>query len=232
MNRLQDDFLPREYIEHQQDRRLHAIALALLFVVLASVGAAWWVKRGEWHRVQESRADIEAQYADAAQQADRMADLIARHTDLMARSMLAASLVDRLPRSVLLAEFINRLPESVGLMEFDVTTELIEDRRDDKDDASQRSATAEEAKDTIEPRRWKTSVSLLGFAPTDVHVSAFLAELNAHSLLDNVTLSFSEETEVNDVEIRRFRITAELGPQADVRFISPRLSSATEEPLR
>ena len=36
MNHATDDFLPREYIEHRQDRRMHIAATALFIVVVAS----------------------------------------------------------------------------------------------------------------------------------------------------------------------------------------------------
>jgi hypothetical protein len=69
-------------------------------------------------------------------------------------------------------------------------------------------------------------VSLLGFAPTDVHVSAFLAALNEHPLLENVSLHFSEEIDLNELSVRQFRIKVELGPDADFHGVTPMLSAA------
>jgi len=53
-----------------------------------------------------------------------------------------------------------------------------------------------------------------------VHVSAFLSALNDFNLLEDVNLEFSEETDVNDLPVRQFRILASIGPDADCRTAS------------
>ena len=78
----------------------------------------------------------------------------------------------------------------------------------------------------LEAVRYRTDIALLGFAPTDLQVSTFLAELNAHPLLEQVALQFSEETEMDGVSVRQFRMTCSLGPDADIRAIEPRRADA------
>jgi hypothetical protein len=232
MTRPSDDFLPREYIEHKQDRRMHVAAICLFAVVLAGVVVAFFITRSDWHRVREIREQVSIRYQEAADQVRILSELEDRQSRIAERAELAAGLIDRLPRSVLLSEFINRMPVGLGLLEFELTSHLLPSTLRDSTDAPsnrpRRGQTTAEAKTDprVEPPRWRTEVSLLGFAPTDVHVSAFLAALNEHPLLENVSLHFSEEIDLNDLSVRQFRIKVELGPDASFQGVSPLLSNA------
>ncbi len=227
MNTHQDDFLPKEYIEHRQDRRMHFAAVALFAVVLSGVAIAFVVTRSDWRHIRTIRDQVSLRYEEAADQVRTLAALEERQERIAERAELAASLIDRLPRSVLLAEFINHMPADLGLLEFELTASQLPPSTPIAADAPanqpKRGKTMTEVADDprIEPPRWRTEISLLGFAPTDVHVSAFLSELNDHPLLENVNLQFSEEIELNDIPVRQFRIKASIGPHADCRSLSP-----------
>ena len=229
MNHATDDFLPREYIEHRQDRRMHIAATALFIVVVGSLAIAFLLQRTSWTDIRAIREEVSQRYMHAAEQVQTLNELEAQMDVVQKRAMLAAGLVDRLPRSVVLAEFINRMPDGLGLMEFELTTTKIEPPAQDAAKPAHKPkrppTTAESESAPIDPPRWNTAISLLGFAPTDVHVSAFLAALNDHALLDSVTLVFSEEVELNDVPVRQFSIRATIGPDADIGVTA--LSDAT-----
>ncbi|MDP6987661.1 MAG: PilN domain-containing protein [Phycisphaerales bacterium] len=230
MNRSNDDFLPSEYIEHKQDRRMHFAAISLFAVVLSGVVIAFFITRSDWHRVKEIREQVSIRYAEAADQVRILSELEDRQARISERAELAASLIDRLPRSVLLSEFINRMPEGLGLLEFELTSHLLPPTQPESESGPsnrpRRGHTTAEAQadPRVEPPRWRTEVSLLGFAPTDVHVSAFLSALNEHPLLENVSLHFSEEIDLNELAVRQFRIQVELGPGANFQGVTPMLS--------
>ncbi len=223
MKRPADDFLPDEYIDHRLDRRMHVAAMALFTVVLAGVAVAFFVTRSDWHHVRDVRDQISIRYEEAADQVRTLTELETRQARIAERAELAASLIDRLPRSVLLAEFINRMPPGLGLLEFELESHRMQTASQPQSGPANRparAATASEAAEdtrTVAPR-WRTEISLLGFAPTDVHVSAFLSALNNHPLLEDVTLQFSEETELNELPVRQFRIVTSIGPDADCRI--------------
>ncbi|MDP7070834.1 MAG: hypothetical protein QF561_05750 [Phycisphaerales bacterium] len=227
MTTRQDDFLPQEYIEHRQDRRMHMAAVGLFAIVLCGVAIAFAVTRADWRHIRGIRDQVSLRYEEAADQVRTLATLEERQARIAERAELAASLIDRLPRSVLLAEFINRMPSDLGLLEFELTAHQLAPAHAADADApanlpSRGRTSAEVAEDPrVEPPRWRTEISLLGFAPTDVHVSAFLAALNEHPLLEDVNLQFSEEIDLNDVAVRQFRIKARLGPDADCRSLTP-----------
>lgn len=224
MKRTQDDFLPQEYIEHRQDRRMHFVAIGLLGIVLVGVIAAFVVTQHEWKQIRDIRQQIGLRYQEAASQVRTLESLEAKQEHIAERAALAASLIDRLPRSVILSQFINRMPEGLGLLEFELESILIPPTIEEATGPSHqptrgRTLQEEQEDPRVSPPSWRTKVSLLGFAPTDVHVSAFLSSLNAFDLLEDVHLEFSEEVELNDLNVRQFRIRADIGPDADCRAL-------------
>ncbi|MDP7030336.1 MAG: hypothetical protein QF733_08960 [Phycisphaerales bacterium] len=222
MKRPVDDFLPDEYIDHRLDRRMHLAAIGLFVVVLSGVAVAFFVTRSDWHHVRNVRDQISVRYEEAADQVRTLTELEDRQRKIAERASLAASLIDRLPRSVLLSEFITRMPPGLGLLEFELEAHRVAVESPPHSGPANRPArpatSTEAAEDAraVAPR-WRTDISLLGFAPTDVHVSAFLSALNDHPLLQNVTLQFSEETELNELPVRQFRIITSIDPDSDCR---------------
>ncbi len=216
-----EDFLPTEYVEHQADRRTHAFGLTLFGVVVAVVAIAFLAKQRDWERVQQVRDEITARYEEAGEQVEVISSLQERQRRIHDRATVAAGLVEMIPRSTLLATFINRMPAGLGLLEFDLHTHKVQAPKPPGADAatSRRAARAEAASvpDAPTAARYRTDITLLGFAPTDLQVSAFLAELNAHPHLHDVVLQFSEHVEMDAVPVRQFRMTCSLGPDADLR---------------
>lgn len=211
---------------------MHLAATALFIIVVAGLAVGFLLQRTSWTEIRNIRNEVSQRYMHAAAQVQTLDELERQMDVVQKRAMLAAGLVDRLPRSVLLAEFINRMPEGLGLMEFELTTTIIEPTKTDgarpANQPSRVQTATESGTAPIEPPRWDTAISLLGFAPTDVHVSAFLASLNDHPLLETVTLIFSEEVELNDVPVRQFSIRATIGPNADIRSMHLSDASALE----
>ena len=70
-----------------------------------------------------------------------------------------------------------------------------------------------------EAPRYQVKLTMVGTAPTDLEVSRFMSELNDYALLSSVTLDYSEEKEINDRLMRKFKIHMELDPSADVRTV-------------
>lgn len=225
-----EDFLPPEYVEHREDCRMHVIGLALFGVVVIAVLVAFMVKQAEWNRVNAIRNQLADRHAMVVMEMNAISTLQQSQTEILGRAVIAASLVERLPRSTLLAEITNRMPEGLGLLEFDLHTQLVE--REDAIVTTGRSGRSQCSQGSTETVTtvigYRTNITMLGLAPTDLHVSEFLSELNSHPLVEQVMLRFSEETEVEGEEVRQFRITCSLGPEADIRTITPRRGGGDE----
>lgn len=222
---MNDSFLPNEYTEQRIDRRTHVMAMFLFAVVLVAVFAAFLWKRNEWKQVERVRQEVEERYEAAGTEVAQLMILKFAQQATITRAELAAALVEKVPRSVLLAELINHMPSGLGLLEFKLESSRIVDPEKNKGKNSQgrkpRSGTRTQKQDVrpVAPR-YNTLLSLTGFAPTDVHVSEFLAALNGHPLLENVNLVSSQETVAEERTIREFKLTAVLSPNADVRTLS------------
>lgn len=221
---MNDSFLPNEYTEQRIDRRTHVMAMFLFVVVLAAVFAAFLWKRHEWKQVENVRQEVEERYEAAGAEVAQLMMLKIAQQVTISRAELAAALVEKVPRSILLAELINHMPAGLGLLEFKLESSRIVDPDKNKGKKTkgrkQRAGTRTEKKDEVlEAPRYNTRLSLTGFAPTDVHVSEFLAALNEHLLLENVNLVSSQETVAENRTIREFKLTAMLPPNADVRTL-------------
>ncbi len=225
-----NSFLPEDYIAERAERRTNLISLVLFGIVMVGVLAAFLVTNRKWIDVQRTQQQINARYQDAAKQIQELTELEKQRDDMLGKAELATALVERVPRSILMAELINRMPPQLGLMEFEIKSERRQPPKSDGDTKQKRlagqprSPTREEAKQEvkgIEPPRYRVSVNMVGVAPTDLEVSSYLAQLNSHPLLRDITLVYSEEREIEGRTMRQFRIGMTLSPDADVRHIEP-----------
>ncbi|MDG2424724.1 MAG: PilN domain-containing protein [Phycisphaerales bacterium] len=220
---MNDSFLPNEYTEQRIDRRTHVMAMLLFIVVLAAVFAAFLWKRNEWNRVEQIRRDVELRYEAAGAEVEQLMVLKVAQQSTVNRAELAAALVEKVPRSILLAELINHMPSGLGLLDLKLeSTRIVDpDKNKPTKGRKQRAGTRpKKQNERPEAPRYNTKLSLTGFAPTDVHVSEFLAALNDHPLLENVNLVSSQETVAEDRTIREFKLTAALPSDADVRVLA------------
>ena len=222
-------FLPEDYIEERAERRTNLISLILFGVVMIAVFAAFLVTNRQWTQVRASQEAINSQYQLAASQIDDLTQLEQQKEQMLNKAELAAALVERVPRSILLAELINRMPPRLSLLEFDLKSEKVRpirplpnSRGRGRGTSPKRAQTRQQASSEPEkieiPRRIVT-VSLIGVAPTDLEVSRFMAALTSYSLLQEVTLDYSRERDVDNRTMRQFGIRMKLNSNADVRRI-------------
>ena len=222
-------FLPEDYIEERAERRTNLVSLILFGVVMIAVFAAFLVTNREWTQVRASQEAINSQYQLAARQIDELTQLEQQKEQMLNKAELAAALVERVPRSILLAELINRMPPRLSLLEFELKSEKIRapltvpnDRRRGRRSSPKRAPTRAQAfakPEKIQVPRHVVTVSLVGVAPTDLEVSRFMSALGSYSLLENVTLDYSKERDVDSRVMRQFRIKMTLNSNADVRRV-------------
>ena len=225
-----NSFLPEDYLAKRAEKRTNLICLALFAIVMATVFGAFLVTNRQWSQVKSAQAAINANYQDAGKQIQELSELEKQRDDMLDKAELAAALVERVPRSILLAELINRMPPQLGVLEFDLRSERRQPERTvvKRGDAKrisgkQRAQTREQAEEQvkIEAPQYIVSVAMVGVAPTDLEVSRYMTELNAYPLLQDVSLVYSEEKEIEGRRLRQFRISMKLAPEADVREVDP-----------
>ncbi len=225
-------FLPEDYLDQKAERRTNMISLSLFGIVMVSVFAAFLVTNRQWSHIRKARASINAQYEDAADQIKRLNELEQQKDQMLTKARLAAALVERVPRSILLAELINRMPPHLGLLEFELKSDRIKVSRKTGQKpskgrlrgpkrAKRRDQVRPETDKKIDAPRYRVSLTLVGVAPTDIEVSRYMAELNAHPLLKEVSLKYSEERKFEGERMRQFEIKMRLNSNLDVRDVAP-----------
>jgi hypothetical protein len=65
------------------------------------------------------------------------------------------------------------------------------------------------------PKRYRTTVVLTGLAPDEVDVSMYVAALQGFQMIKFVMPDSTETIEIDDVLMRKFKITMELDPDAN-----------------
>ncbi len=233
-------FLPEDYLDQKAERRTNMISLSLFGIVMVSVFAAFLVTNRQWSHVRKARASINAQYEDAASQIKRLNELEKQKDQMLTKARLAAALVERVPRSILLAELINRMPPRMGLLKIELNSDKLKPKvkrgtaktgrlkrpvraRSRKQIARQQG----EEKAQVEVPRYRVRIKLVGVAPTDIEVSRYIAALNAHPLLKDVTLQYSEERKVENSHTRQFEIQMVLNDKLDIRDVAPMIKHRT-----
>ena len=224
-----ESFLPDEYVEHRRNRRTSYLVMAMFLVVVASIGGAFLHRHLVLQDALQRQENALSRYETAAEQVQLITELEESRDEMIVRAILASALVERVPRSVLLADIIDRMPEGLSLVELDLRSTLVQQPRTPAATGTGRpprrpgrgEACTVDGEETFAVPRYSVRLALEGLAPTDLHVSEFLASLNADDLLQGVRLESTEEDLLDDMAMRRFKITFALKDGADVRHHSP-----------
>ena len=224
-------FLPEDYVAQQAERRTNIICLSLFALVMATVFGVFILSSRQSDAVKADQQEIGVRYEQAAHQINQLTTLEQQESQMLEKAELASALVERVPRSILFAELINRMPPNLGLLEFELKSTKIKAAIDDDErkvntGKAQRAKTKAEAAKQVEQvqvPKYMVKITMVGAAPSDLEVSRYIASLDTHELLKDVTLEYSEETEIDGTAMREFRINMLLDEHADVRHIDPLL---------
>lgn len=247
-NRATQSFLPEDYIERRNERRMTLISAGLFSVVTAGVVGAFFVTNRQWSDVSRYQQAINVRYSQAAQDIEQLKTLEEQKQELIEKAELTTVLLEKVPRSILLAEIINRMPPDMTLLELQTKSTRLDGPKgkksgkggkgsgksaDKQGDAKNkgsslgskksRSNKDEDAaeKPEVSAPKLQTAVTLIGVAPSHQSVAAYVTGLQECALLEKVELKFSEVTIIRDVQMNKFRIEAGLRDGADARRIEP-----------
>ncbi len=232
-------FLPDDYLQRRAERRTNTIALTLFSIVSAVVVGAFLVTNRQWHDVKRYQEAINVRYAQAAKDIEQLKALEEQKKALLQKAELTTALIERVPKSILLAEITNRMPLDVTLLELELKSTRINeapkaedppakgaktDKKKSKNPAkASRTAKGEQqdAKAVITAPKFKSKLAITGVTGSHNSVAKYVAALQECALITAVELKFSEKAVIEEREMNRFRIEAELKPDADSRRIDP-----------
>jgi hypothetical protein len=218
-------FLPDDYLEKRVVRRTNIICIILFMIVMAGIVGAYYVTKNERAEVRQMQAQVNEQFRQAADRLEKLEKLQNQKEKMIRKARVTSKLMERVPRSTLLAELINHMPLSLSLLSLEVDTETIEtgprpttaiERRKLQDGEKEKN---DPFGFDVKPRRIKAI--MVGVAPTDVEVSEYMTSLGAQPMFSDVSLQYSEKTEIDDREMREFRLEIEIADDIDLQQIEP-----------
>lgn len=227
-------FLPEDYLQRRAERRTNAVALSLFSIVTVVVVGAFLVTNRQWHDVKRYQEAINVRYAQAAKDIEQLKTLEEQKKALLQKAELTTALIERVPKTVLLAELTNRMPTDVTLLELELKSTRIKDapkveakeeKKGKKAAAGKAARTAkgedQEVKAVVTAPRFQSKLAITGVTGSHNSVAEYVTALQSCGLITSVELKFSEKAVIEDQEMNRFRIEAELKAEADTRRIQP-----------
>ncbi|HEX2971442.1 MAG TPA: PilN domain-containing protein, partial [Tepidisphaeraceae bacterium] len=208
------NFLPEDYVEKRTAQRSAMLFIAMFLLVMIGIGVAYMMARQQLLVDQAQNELINKEYEDAAKRVAQLQELEHEKQRMMTKAEVTAVLLERVQRSKLIEEMTRLMPKGTSWLSLDLKTkESTPVRPVAKTDDGKPAGfepTHAQPKDVI--------VDLVGMAPTDNQVAAFIAALGKSELLIDVNLLYTEEYKHNDQMLRRFRVEMKINPNADTRI--------------
>ncbi|HZW08270.1 MAG TPA: PilN domain-containing protein [Phycisphaerales bacterium] len=224
-------FLPKDYVQGRQETRFVAITVSLFLVVMLGVVTAFLVTNRRWASVRSQQQAIAAEYEAETAKLEQLKQLESQREEMLSKARITTALLENAPRSVLLAELVTTLPENATLLSVELESKRVkpapavgaaQDAAKAKSRAgakSKETAKEEPPKPVVLPPKFEFSLSIMGVAPTNNEVADYLTRLQESPLLERVELISIEQTKLEDLDLRRFHIEAQLPQNADAREV-------------
>lgn len=228
-------FLPEDYVQRKSEVRTNFITLSLFGIVMFAVVGAFFVTNRRWQSIREQQQAINTQYQHEAQKIDQLKALEAQRSAMLEKAEITTALIEKVPRSVLLAELITRMPSDLTILEMKLKSKRIEppkpvanaaDKKvktlaSSKKGAAEPAAAKPAPKEEVKAPKFEFTLNLQGVAGVNNDISDYLTSLKGCSLLDKLELPYIQVTTVDQVELRKFEIQANIAANADARATSP-----------
>lgn len=222
-------FLPKDYVKGKQEVRFVAITVSLFVIVMLAVVGAFLVTNRRWATVRHQQQTISTQYESEKVKLEQLKTLEEQRDEMLSKARVTTALLETAPRSVLLAEIVTSLPSEATLLEARLESKRLKlaapiEAAKAASKAKSRSKSKSSPKDPakpppIQPPKFEYTLTITGVAPTNNEVADYLTRLQQSPLLKNVELSFIEDTKLEDLNLRRFEISAQLPEDADARKV-------------
>lgn len=215
-------FLPEDYLARKLARRSNIVCVSLFAVVLTGVLGAYFVKLRQLQVAAKDNTQANATLEAEAAKIDQATKLQQHHQEMMLKASITSALIDPVDKSNVLAELINHMPTSLSLTEMVLDTEIVRDAAKPQSALAKDTLKSEASKKpTIEIPKTRVNIEMTGVAPTDVEVSQYMTALNNHPLFDDVMLAFSEQHNMHDTEMRKFKVNLKLARELTMAELEP-----------
>ena len=206
------NFVPNDYIQQRQSSRANILYLMLLMAMIGAIGMTFGFIKMRQRSVQAESIAFNARMVKAKEQIAQLEELKVKGKTMLKTMVMTAELLEPVPRSVILASLTNTLPSGVSLLDFKLDEKELKVAAP-KPVAKTAGASGAKAAPVEEPeRKIETKLELMGIAPSDIEVAAYISRLSGLMLLSQVELVESKERIIDEVKFREFKLKAMLKP--------------------
>lgn len=227
-------FLPTDYVRGKGQARASMFAILLFVLVLAGVIGAFFVNHQRWSRVREQQRIVAASFKEETAKIEQLKVLEDQRVVLTDKAEIVTALKDRVPRSVLMGEIIRGIGDGITLTEIQLEGERV---RPPAPPAVKKGAVKsigvsgvgngkdqKVAEPKVHPPKFVFSISVDGLSADNDDIADYLASLKGSPLLSNVELQYINQTIIDSIEYRKFRITMSLSSTADASKVAGTIS--------
>jgi Tfp pilus assembly protein PilN len=217
---LNINFVPDDYIQNNESRRTNIMYLILFGLVMSGLGGAFVTIKIRQHAVAAKEKSVDEQLAKANDLIEQFDQLQQKRNEMMKTALATAGLLEPVHRSVILASLTNNLPPGTSLLKLEIDQEQPSNTRTQPGRQTRYEQAVENTgtEELFSPEKLlETSINIEGMAPSDMQVAAYIKNLGASPLFDNVALIESKEEKNRDeIKFRRFKLSAMLKKEAHV----------------
>lgn len=222
-------FLPSDYVRGKGQARASMFAILLFVFVLAGVIGAFFVNHQRWSRVRHEQQVVATSFKEETAKIEQLKALEEQRVVLTDKAEIVTALKDRVPRSVLVGELVRGIGSGITLTEIELDGERVRPpavKADPK--AAVKSIGVSgvgNGKDAapvapkVHPPRFKFSLNVDGLSENNDDIADYLYSLKSSPLLSNVELQYINQTLIDSIEYRKFRITMDLASGADAGLV-------------
>ncbi|MBO6513885.1 MAG: PilN domain-containing protein [Phycisphaerales bacterium] len=219
-------FLPSDYVRGKGQARASMFAILLFVLVLAGVIGAFFVNHQRWSRVREEQKMVAASFKEETAKIEQLKVLEQQRIVLTDKAEIVTALKDRVPRSVLVGELIRGIGSGITLTEIELEGDRVRPPKPVADPKKKKVksigvngvGSGKDAATTtpkVHPPKFKFILSVNGLSENNDDIADYLSSLKSSPLLSDVELQYINQTLIDSVEYRKFKITMNLSPSAD-----------------
>lgn len=209
------NFVPNDYLQQRQSSRVNMLYLLLLAALLGAIAMTFGFIKIRQKAVAAEMERLNERMIQAKEQIAQLEELKTKGKTMLKTMMMTAELIEPAPRSVILAGLTNTLPAGVSLLDLTLTEKEIKITPPAPSYHDKSASSAAKAKSSLseEPQtRIETTLELMGIAPSDLEVAAYIARLGSSVLFGEVELIESKEQIIDNFKFRQFKLKTMLKP--------------------
>lgn len=204
---IEVDFLPESF-HRERDRRRRVVRQAMLVVILtSSLGAGHLCARSRLTEFETYAAAVAERAAAAQGQIEEIELLNQKHASLVKQELLKQQLGMPYEPSEVLATISELMPRGVTVNSLSVSSPRLKmnSQRPRGGGRKRASVTTQDG-----PKTQSLQVWIQGVAPDDVTIAEMVQRMSAHGLFSAVRLPYSRSAVFRNVQVREFRLEAEV----------------------